>query len=76
MALSLGLAASVSGVTKITDKMLLRAAEACNNSMLSEEVAEGRTFPNLKRIREVYLRYFLFQISNCKFLPQLCICYV
>jgi len=49
----LGLAASVSGVTKITNKMLYLAAEACTHSMTEAEIAEGRTFPNIKRIREV-----------------------
>lgn len=49
----IGLAASVSGIRHVTDKMLIRAAEACNNTMSEEEIAEGRTFPNLRRIREV-----------------------
>ena len=49
----IGLAASVSGVTKITNKMLYLAAEACTNSMTPLEIAEGRTFPNIMRIREV-----------------------
>ena len=49
----IGLAASVGGVTHITDKMLFRAAEACTLSMTHEEIAEGRTFPNVRRIREV-----------------------
>ena len=49
----IGLAASVAGVAKITDRMLYRAAVACTDSMNAEEVAEGRTFPCVKRIREV-----------------------
>ena len=49
----IGLASSVSGVTKITNKMLYLAAEACTKSMTPSEIAEGRTFPNIKRIREV-----------------------
>lgn len=48
-----GLAASVAGVTYITDKMLYCAAVACSNSMTQEEIDEGRTFPNIKRIRDV-----------------------
>jgi len=48
-----GLASSVAGVTTITNKMLYLAAKACTDSMTPEEIAEGRTFPNLKRIREV-----------------------
>ena len=49
----IGLAASVSGVTRITDKMLYLASLACTNTMTEEEIAEGRTFPVLSRIREV-----------------------
>jgi malate dehydrogenase (oxaloacetate-decarboxylating)(NADP+) len=49
----IGLAASVSKVSNITDAMLYRAAEACTNSMTQEEIDQGRTFPNIKRIREV-----------------------
>ena len=49
----IGLAASVSKVELITDKMLYVAAEACTNSMTREEIDEGRTFPNINRIREV-----------------------
>jgi len=49
----LGLAMSVAGVSKITNRMLYEAAVACTNNMTSEEIAEGRTFPALTRIREV-----------------------
>ena len=49
----IGLAASVAGVTRITDRMMYRAAAACTDSMNAEEIAEGRTFPHIKRIREV-----------------------
>jgi malic enzyme len=49
----IGLAASVAGVAKITDRMLYRAAVACTDSMNAEEMAEGRTFPCVRRIREV-----------------------
>lgn len=49
----LGLAASVAGVTKITDKMLYTAAVACAGALTSAEIADGRTFPDIKRIREV-----------------------
>lgn len=49
----LGLAMSVAGVSKITNKMLYLAAVACTNSMTPEEIEEGRTFPAVKRIREV-----------------------
>lgn len=49
----IGLAASVAGVTKITDKMLYKAAVACSKTMTDVEIAEGRTFPRIARIREV-----------------------
>ena len=49
----LGLAMSVAGVSKITNKMLYLAAVACTNSMTPTEIEEGRTFPAVKRIREV-----------------------
>lgn len=49
----IGLAASVAGVTRITDKMFYVAAVACMNAMTPEEQAEGRTFPQLSRIRDV-----------------------
>jgi malate dehydrogenase (oxaloacetate-decarboxylating)(NADP+) len=49
----LGLAASIAGVQIITDKMLYKAALAIPKAMTKDEIAEGRTFPNIKRIREV-----------------------
>ena len=49
----IGLAASVAGVTEITDKMLYLAAVACADAISDEEVAEGRTFPAVGRIRQV-----------------------
>lgn len=49
----IGLAASVAGVRHITDEMLYEASIACTSTMTPEEIAEGRTFPNLNRIREV-----------------------
>jgi malate dehydrogenase (oxaloacetate-decarboxylating)(NADP+) len=49
----LGLAASVGGVSRITDRMLFRAARACAESLLPEEIAAGRVFPIVSRIREV-----------------------
>lgn len=51
----IGLACSVAGVKHITDRMLYLAAQACTDTMTQEEIDEGRTFPNLKRIREVSL---------------------
>jgi len=49
----IGLAASVAGVSRITDRMFYRAAVACMESVTSDEQAEGRTFPKLSRIRIV-----------------------
>ena len=49
----IGLAASVAGVREITDGMLYAAAVACVDSMTPEEIASGRTFPAINRIREV-----------------------
>ena len=49
----IGLAASVAGVTEITDPMLYAAAVACVDAMTEEEFASGRTFPAIDRIREV-----------------------
>jgi malate dehydrogenase (oxaloacetate-decarboxylating)(NADP+) len=49
----LGLAASVAGVTTVTDQMLYLAAVACSETMTEAEISEGRTFPNLDRIRDV-----------------------
>ena len=49
----IGLASSISGITKITNKMLYAAANACTNSMTSQEINQGRTFPNVSRIRLV-----------------------
>ena len=49
----LGLAASVGGVTSVTDPMLYAAAVACVDAMTDEEFASGRTFPAIDRIRDV-----------------------
>lgn len=49
----IGLAASVAGIKIITDKMLYVAAKACAESINESEIAEGRTFPKLNRIRDV-----------------------
>ena len=49
----IGLAASVAGVTEITDKMLYLASVACADAINADEVAEGRTFPAVGRIRQV-----------------------
>lgn len=48
-----GLACAIAGITEITDEMLYAAAVACTNTMTQEEIDEGRTFPALRRIRDV-----------------------
>jgi len=49
----IGLGASVSGAKEITDQMLYAAAVACVDAMTPAELAEGRTFPAINRIRDV-----------------------
>ena len=49
----IGLAASVAGVKTITDRMLYLSSVACSEAMTEAEMAEGRTFPALDRIRDV-----------------------
>eukprot|EP00981_Chlorochromonas_danica_P009702 scaffold2799_cov159-Ochromonas_danica.AAC.19 len=49
----IGLAASVGGITHITDEMLYKASVACSQTTTAEDIAEGRTFTNVKRIRDV-----------------------
>ena len=49
----LGLGAQLAGVQRITDTMIYAAAIACSDAMTEEEIAEGRTFPRLNRIRIV-----------------------
>ena len=41
------------GVSRITDKMLYQAAVACTDAMTEDEIASGRTFPAISRIREI-----------------------
>jgi malic enzyme len=52
----LGLAASISGASKITDEMLYEAACAVPDSMTQEEIDAGRIFPAISRIRDVSLK--------------------
>lgn len=49
----IGLAASVAGMRSITDKMLYEASLACAQATTAEDIAEGRTFPHIRRIRDV-----------------------
>ena len=69
----IGLACSVAGVTTITNKMLYLAAKACTDTMTAEEIAEGRTFPNIKRIREgMYIICFISYICRWRVLLLRC----
>ena len=52
----LGLAAAISGASKITDEMLYEAAKAVPESMTQEEIKQGRIFPSISRIRDVSLK--------------------
>ena len=49
----LGLAASLTSVDSISDQMLYACAVACANCVKEDEIKEGRTFPKIRRIREV-----------------------
>lgn len=49
----LGLAASVAGMSRITDEMLYQASLACSLCTSQADIDEGRTFPDVKRIRDV-----------------------
>lgn len=51
----IGLAASVGGITTISDAMLYTAALACADSTSAEDIAHGRVFPDIQRIRDVSL---------------------
>lgn len=52
----LGLANSVSGLKRFTDVMFHEASKACAASLTESEIAEGRLFPCLKRIRDVSVK--------------------
>jgi malate dehydrogenase (oxaloacetate-decarboxylating)(NADP+) len=49
----IGLAASVSGITRITDNMLYQGALACAESTSATDIAAGRVFPEISSIRDV-----------------------
>lgn len=48
-----GFGASVCGAKTITDAMLYKAAEALANSLTPEDLAKGRVFPPITKIRDV-----------------------
>ena len=49
----LGLGATVSGATRVTERMLYVAAEALANFVTEKELGEGKVFPHIENIREV-----------------------
>ena len=49
----IGLGATVCGAKTVTDRMLYVAAEALANFVTEEELAEGKVFPHIAKIREV-----------------------
>jgi len=49
----IGLGATVAGAQKVTDKMLYIAAETLANFVSDEELAQGKVFPHIEKIREV-----------------------
>ena len=49
----IGLGATVCGAKTVTDRMLYVAAEALANFVTVEELAEGKVFPHINKIREV-----------------------
>lgn len=49
----LGLGATLAGCKVVSDKMLYKAAEALANHVTPEELAQGKIFPPLEKIRDV-----------------------
>ena len=49
----LGLGATLAGCKVVSDKMLYKAAEALANHVTTEELAKGKIFPPLGKIRDV-----------------------
>lgn len=49
----LGLGATLAGCKVVSDKMLYKAAEALANHVTTEELAQGKIFPPLEKIRDV-----------------------
>jgi len=48
-----GLGVTVAGAKRVTDKMLYKAAEALANFVTKEELAVGKVFPHITKIRDV-----------------------
>ncbi len=51
-----GLGVAYSKATRVTDKMFLEAARTVSHMVSKEEMAQGRIYPALKRIRDVSAR--------------------
>ncbi|MDR3378666.1 MAG: NAD-dependent malic enzyme, partial [Verrucomicrobiae bacterium] len=51
----IGLGVVCTGATRVTDAMFIAAARTLASLLREEELAEGRTYPSLKRIHEVSL---------------------
>jgi len=49
----LGLGATLAGAKTVSDKMLFVAAEALANHVSDEELADGKVFPHISKIRDV-----------------------
>lgn len=49
----LGLGATLAGAQTVSDKMLFVAAEALANHVSDEELADGKVFPHISKIRDV-----------------------
>jgi malate dehydrogenase (oxaloacetate-decarboxylating)(NADP+) len=49
----IGLGISVSGASKVTDEMFLKAAETLSDAVTEKHISEGRLYPPLSSIREV-----------------------
>lgn len=49
----LGLGATISGAKRVTDRMLYVAAEALAKFVTDEELAAGKVFPQIQKIRDV-----------------------
>jgi len=60
----LGLGATLCGSKKITDRMLYCAAEALAKVLTEEELASGRVFPSVSKIRDVSLKVAIAIINE------------
>lgn len=49
----IGLGICVSGASKVTDDMFLKAAESLSDAVTEKDISQGRLYPPLKKIRNV-----------------------